>query len=369
MNSKYVRYTKVNPTPPERTHKSIIDAAEKMSLTRSSRKKTIQGLMKIPPMILFEGFDLSKSFSIDYMHNVLLGIMKLLPDFWMGSHRLCKKSPFFKPMSLNHRQCLNERLLTLKPYERITRKPTSILDRAFYKAVEYKQLLLFYLPVGLEGLIESRQLEHFKLLSAAVYKLLKNKISMTELDQAHEMLVKFADDFEIIYGLEAVTMNIHMVRHYKESVMNNGPLWASSMFAFEQNIGAITKSSKNIPTDDIEVMSMNYCLLREKNTEQTKGIQLMRGKLVEVPGTVAVELNNRNIMATDNKFFAGDAVIYKNQHYKSSKSKETKSVDCFIELSDGEIGCAFIYIKHENQLYVVLERYEVIETVFHLKKS
>lgn len=369
LNNKYIRYIKVNPTPSERTHKSIVNAVEKMSSNYSTKKKSIEGLTNIPPMILFDGFDLSKSFSIDYMHNILLGIMKLLLNFWLGSHRLCKKSPYFKPMTTSQRQCLNERLLALKPYERITRKPTSILDRAFYKATEYKQLLLFYLPVGLEGLIEKKKLEHFKLLSAAVYKLLKKKITTEEINEAHEMLVKFSDDFELIYGLEAVTMNIHLLRHYKESVMSNGPLWASSMFGFEQNIGVITKSSKNIPTDDIEVMSLNYCLWRPQKIAESAEFQLMRGKFVEVPKAVAEELNNQNIKSTvDNKFFAGDAVNYKKIHYKSSKSKETKSVDCFMEMANGQIGRAYIYIEFEKKIYIVFEQYEVMETLFHLKK-
>lgn len=369
LKKKYIRYVKLNTTPPERTHKSVINAVEKMSLKRLPKIKPIEGLMKIPPMILFDGFDLSKGFTIDYMHNGLLGIMKLLLDFWLGSHRLCNKSPYFKPLTTDQRKRLNDRLLALKPYERITRKPTSILDRAFYKAIEYKQLLLFYLPVGLEGLMEPKKLEHFKLFSAAVYKLLQVKISSEELNGAHEMLVQFADDFETIYGSEAITMNIHLLKHYRENVLNHGPLWAHSMFGFEQNIGSITKCSKNIPTDDIEVMSLNYCLWRPPKMEQVGEFQLMRGKLVEMPQDIAAALHQQNIKSTiGNQFFAGDAVNYKTQHYKSRKSNVTKSIDYFIEMINGEIGSAHIYVEYKNKIYVVLEKYEVIEIVYHLKK-
>ena len=59
----------------------------------------------------------------------------------------------------------------------------------------------------------------------------------------------------------------------------------------------------------------------------------MRGKFVEVPEAVAVELSNKNIISTaDNKFFVGDTVIHRKEHSKSIKINETKSVDCFIEI-------------------------------------
>lgn len=368
FNSKYIRYVNVHPTPPLRTHQSIIKAIEKLSLSRSSKIKSVDGFMTMPPMLLFNEFDLSKSFAVDYMHNVLLGIMKLLLDMWFGSHRLCKQSPYFKPMTLSQRQKLDERILDLKPYERISRKPTSILDRAFYKATEYKMLLLFYLPVALEGLLDKKQLEHFKLLSASIYILLQHVISTEELHAAHEMLIKFCDDFETIYGPEAVTMNVHLLRHHKDNVLNHGPLWATSMFGFEQNIGVITKCTKNISTDDIEVMSFNFCLWKPSEIAEKHVIQLMRGKNTELPEAVGQALQSRNINSTNNIFFAGDAVNFKTQHFKSRKSNETKSVDYFMEMCDGQIGSVYIYVKYEDQIYVVLEQYNVIEKNFHIRK-
>lgn len=369
LHSKYIRYVEMNPAPHGRTHESVISAAEKLSSNRSAKIKSIDGVIKIPPMILFSGFDLSKSFAIDYMHNGLLGIMKLLLDFWLGSHRLAKKSPYFKPMTTSQREQLNERILALEPYERITRKPSSIFDRAFYKATEYKQLLLFYLPVALEGLIETKQLDHFKLLSAAIYTLLKAEISTCELDQAHQQLLQFANEFENIYGKEAVTMNVHLLRHYKESVMNHGPLWAVSMFGFESNIGAITKCSKNIPTDDIQIMSLNYCLWRPEKVAKVTDIQLMRGKFVLFPDVIKSALINEDIKpSAENRFYAGDAVNYKNLHYKSKQSKKTRSVDYFMEMTDGSFGCVYSYVKCDGQIYAILEGYEVLEEIFHLKK-
>lgn len=115
---------------------------------------------------------------------------------------------------------------------------------------------------ALQGLLEKKYLKHFEILSSAVYTLLKHSISQEEIDDAAEKLIKFADDFETLYGEEAVTMNVHMVRHYRECVTEVGPLWSYSMFGFEKNLGNLKKAVTN-PTDALETISFDYCMARK----------------------------------------------------------------------------------------------------------
>lgn len=94
-------------------------------------------------------------------------------------------------------------------------------------------------------------LKHFELLSSS-YVMLKQKISADEIEFVEKTLIKFADQFENIYGCEAVTMNIHLLRHYGENIKQSGPAWCHSMFTFEKNIGipSITVCQKEaLPTN------------------------------------------------------------------------------------------------------------------------
>lgn len=369
LKKKYIRYVKLNSPPANRTHESIIRAVERLSTNTLKKKKTIDGIVEIPPMLLFDGFDLSAGFAVDYMHNVAIGIMGMLLEFWMGSHRLSKSSPFFKPMHPKARLLLDVRLLALKPFKKITRKPKSLQDRHFFKASEYRNLLLYYLPICLEGLLDYKLLKHFKLLSAAIYMLLRTKISSTELNEAHQMLVAFADEFEELYGREAVTMNIHLLRHYKESVINSGPLWATSLFGFESNIGVICKPAKNCPSNELEVMSYDYCLWRSNKQSMSEDTAILRGKWETVPDTIATILQENQIFPSKkNRFFIGDTVKINAQHFKSMKSKKTKSTDHFIEMKDNVIGSIQLFIEFENKIYLVLQEYNVIERYYHLSK-
>lgn len=93
----------------------------------------------------------------------------------------------------------------------------------------------------------------------ATYILNQPKISIEEVYEAGKMLNKFADDFETFYGRDSITMNIHMLRHYAENVLNSGPLWSQSMFGFETRIGdfKLCERSKVCISQSI---AAKYCL-------------------------------------------------------------------------------------------------------------
>lgn len=79
------------------------------------------------------------------------------------------------------------------------------------------------------------------MLSAATYTLCRENITLNEVSAACDMLLRFANDFEVIYGKGATTINLHYLRHYREMILACGPLWSYSLFAFENNIGEIKK--------------------------------------------------------------------------------------------------------------------------------
>lgn len=209
----------------KRNHAGVISAVSNFNPRQPPKQP--YGLISIPPMILFPNFDLTYGFTIDYMHNAALNVTKLLIDFWMGQHRLCKNSKYFKPLAPKSRDLLNKRLLSIKPCSYIVRKPRSLNDRAYFKAVEYRYYLLFYLRFALHGLLGHNELKHFELFSASVYILLKSKINKTELEEARVMLKRFADDFEKFFHYYEYTHGSPLCRicHSLRSIMGILHVW------------------------------------------------------------------------------------------------------------------------------------------------
>lgn len=235
-SQKYVRFVKGSQPSALRTHQMALDSGQSILNKLNYDTKGIKGLSS---MIAFKDYDLSRGFAIDYMHGALSGATNLLVDIWLGTKKLRyqdSESYRFKPLSPQQRLELNRRIMSLKPTTQIRHKPRPIHDRGFFTADEYRSILWYYLPFSLSGLIDRKLINNFKLLSDATYILCKTQITRDEVLKAGSMLRQFADEFQHFYGVNAVTINIHMLRHYVESVLNSGPLWCHSMFTFEITI-------------------------------------------------------------------------------------------------------------------------------------
>lgn len=210
-----------------------------------------KGLKGISSMIGFKHFDLVNGFTTDWMNGSLLGVMKQLMDIWMGTQKLHysndeKEKYIFKPLSAKQRELLNNRLMALRPYHRINYKPRSIIDhRAFFSANEYRNMLFYYLKFALKDILPTNLIKHFESFSAAIYILSKSEINREDIGITGEMLDNFATDFQKFYATNAVTMNVHLLRHYSTGVLNSGPLWVNSLFAFESNMGKLKRLKKS----------------------------------------------------------------------------------------------------------------------------
>lgn len=150
-----VRYVKSEKIETLRTHERMLNTYEKLKST------PIDGVKQISCLVALNDFDLINGFCVDYMYAVLLGNVKKIMNLWIdsGNHN----EPFYiKPV-------LNTRIQSIKPTREIARKPRSIFERANFKANEYQSLLLFYLPCCLNGVLKKCYVDHFQLLSSAIY--------------------------------------------------------------------------------------------------------------------------------------------------------------------------------------------------------
>lgn len=143
------------------------------------------------------------------MHCVLLGIQKGLTDFFCNTQYSNRK--FY--ISNKKRKLLNGRILALKPNSEVVRKPRSLAQRSKFKASEFRSMLLYYFPVCLPGCVPDEFVKHVRLLSSAVYILLKSTITRLEVDEAEKMLFRFVERHQKLFGKESMVMNVHLLKH------------------------------------------------------------------------------------------------------------------------------------------------------------
>lgn len=155
----------------ERTHSETIQHA----ISVKPKGNPVKGIKGRSVMELFGDFDLINSFTIDYMHN-LSGIVKHIVEIWIGKKTIVTP-PYknFKIQTAEKRKMLNQRLLKLKPYSAITRKPRSLIDLSLFKASELLMCLWFYLPLTINGILDKKVIDNFTKISVASYTLCKKK--------------------------------------------------------------------------------------------------------------------------------------------------------------------------------------------------
>lgn len=126
---------------------------------------------------------------------------------------------------------------------------------------------------ALRGLLDSKYINHLELLSASIYILSKENVTVSEIDYATKLLNTFCDQYEDFYGLR-YALNTHLLRHCGSNVKKTGPLWCHSLFGFESNMGVLKKYC-NCGVKVLEQITHKYiiaesmCNKKENPTEQS----------------------------------------------------------------------------------------------------
>ena len=207
-----------------RSHIETEKSAKKAEITQS----IVNGVKGYTPLYELPLFDMIRQVTVDYMHCVLLGVMKKMINLWTNA--TFKKESWYIGQYI---KLINSRILRIKPPNIITRLPHAIDDLANWKASQYRSFLLFYSLPCLVGVLKNNYLLHYLNLVNAIYILLQKSITVDELQTAESRLNKFCIKYSMLYGSRHENYNVHCLLHLVEKVKDLGPLWSHSTFFFE----------------------------------------------------------------------------------------------------------------------------------------
>lgn len=202
---------------------------------------------------------------MDYLHLICIGICKKLLNLWCND-KVSVRLPFRK------KQIISESLIALKTYIPVEfqRKPRSLRYLPDWKAMEFRQLLLYTGPVILKTVLAPNVYENFLCLHVAVTILCSPQLSSNEtnLFYTEELIQYFVNTFKFIYGSHHVSHNVHGLLHIVDDVRKFGVLDRFSCFKFE-NYNQILKKlirKKDKPLQQISrrLEEANYCKLESK---------------------------------------------------------------------------------------------------------
>ena len=234
------------PIPVNRTREKIIQDAIKAHDTGEA----VNGVKEPSPLLLLDKFDIIDGFVPDYMHCVLLGVVRQMVNLFFDSNNHTK--PFYIGLALG---AADECIQSMTPPSELHRSTRALSQRAHWKASEWRSFLLFYSPVLLETLLPKQYFIHWLLMHHAITLLMSRTITTDDLKTAGLCLYKFVYDFGELYGQENVSFNVHLLTHLTDSVRKQGPLWATSAFVFEDANQQILKLCHGTQAIEVQVVT------------------------------------------------------------------------------------------------------------------
>lgn len=193
---------------------------------------------KPTPFCKIPYIDLIRHFPLDYMHLVLLGVVRTLLKSWLTftsdgySCKVSKKN--FSRMSLRNRS------FAKSAPDEFQRKPRSFSFLPKFKATEIRMFLCYTSPAVLSRMFPKVvYYQHFMLLVVAMRILLAPNQPAESVNFARLCLRNFVEASERYYDLKIYVYNYHSLVHLADDYETYGYLDRISSFPFESYLGKL----------------------------------------------------------------------------------------------------------------------------------
>ena len=224
---------------------------------------------------------LPRIFPTDIMHLASLNLTDIMLSLWRGELEAIlpdsKSNWEWRVLHGDVWRAHGKAVADAKPYfpGSFDRPPRNIAEKinSGYKAREY-QNYFYGLGPGLFLEILPRHIySHYCKLVYGIRVMHQHKISASQLMHAHQMLLEFVRDYEIIYyqrkttRLHFVRQSIHTLTHLGPEVVCVGPLGCHSQWTLERTIGNLG--------EEIKQHSNPYANLSERGVRRCQDNALM----------------------------------------------------------------------------------------------
>lgn len=223
-------------------------------------KKRINGIVTSSPLSRLTGFDYVRAQVPEYLHSCCEGVFKLLVELWTSKKH--RKNEWYIGDKI---ALINAKLINIEPPYEVTRTTAGVDKLKVWKASMYRSFTLYYFHI-LEGVLPIVYFQHFCQLVYGITLLLRERVSVADINKVDILFRHFVREFEFLYGIEDVRINIHFLTHLAKAVLDWGCLWSTSTFIPEWFNGELNKLCHGTQ-GIVDQMGANYLLRQEVKRE------------------------------------------------------------------------------------------------------
>lgn len=369
-----IRYKNEENDSDIRTHESH---KQDVAAVEESHKRDVRGVKGYSSLLRIPFINIVWSFPLDYLHCILLGIDQYLYKLWTQSK---SKSPF----KLNKRdiKTIDERLSSIRRSQDIHRHQGEFRKKLKWKGSQIKFWMLDCAIPCLKGVLHVDALRHYALLITTLHTLLKTNITEEDLNKCERDAITFVTYFEIYYGGNNVTFNVHSLLHVVRSVKYSGPLWSHSTFPFESEIyylkkliGGPSKMDEQISkkhlikwlfkTGNVTCLSdevKDFCENLFKAKRLSSHFIYGEDGVVVYVGKFRCRIIEEKCYKVYKKIIYNGKVLHSKQYTKAQCTDDTN-----IQLKSGAYAKVLLILEHENKCYLKISKYRIHEDdIFNL---
>lgn len=190
-------------------------------------------------------FDAVRYTVVDIMHNLFLGTGKHVFKQWVSLNLLAR----------DHLIAIENMINSFTVPNYIGRLPINISSNyGGYTASQWQSWITVYSPVVLKGILPN---EHYRcwLLFVKACSILSGRIiSKNDIATADLLLLNFCKQYELLYGKETCTPNLHLHNHLKNCLLDYGPSHTFWCFSFERCNGVLGSFHTNRKAVETQIM-------------------------------------------------------------------------------------------------------------------
>ena len=312
---------------------------------------------------------------IDPMHNLMLGVAKHTFKVWIE----------LGVISETQLAKIDKRMLKIKVPSDIGRIARSLsVSYKSMKADEWKHWTLVYSMFSLQGVISVRDLNIWCLFVNACMIICKRSITMTEAEQAHNLLKMFCLQFQSKYGREYCVPNMHLMLHLKQCIQEYGSVYGFWCFGFERFNGIVgnyhtnntalsiqvmrkfvtgsqLRADENCSSNNNEEMEIEIKLLKIRQSERISGedLEFSCEKMLSVVRKSTLSKDDmENISSLFQKLY-GEAFVRVSLFIKKLvRVKMMNEVISSYSYRGGKSPCSFVIARYPNENYNFDEKSE-----------
>ena len=313
-----------------------IDCDERTDHSFRSQQHSYHHRERCPLDVL--DINLIRDFPLDYMHLVLLGVVRRVLKMWFPDARQ-KKHAYFDVHALRagKAQVAIRRIVRCGKSSAVEfqRRPRSFADLNNFKATEFRCIVLYLFPfIFFKLFVNQFVYDHFCLLVVAMRILCNENSSPSSVRFARDCLRTFVSESEHIYGKSFYVYNVHSLIHLADDYERFGNLDSISCFPFESFMqkvkryvrrpgGELAQVAKRVAEEELwtENVKNSFDFVKLKDERYTgrigdfTGHNLRHYRQVSVFGkTIKVDSNDDAVQTKDgfgivkNIFRSGDHV-------------------------------------------------------------